>query len=232
MIKSKTYMKKGYFILIVMLFFVAGFAYAKYWTSHYAAHRLQPAMEEQDGEFYVRITKMDQQNRLLHLRHVKFFTAEAARASAQNEVRCAGKILTDCVPSLDRGYYVRESGAGEFIAPLHSTATLWLSSSKPNSVSVEDLNQEISWPGYNPVFKVTIKNKAVVLLEEITRFKETGYVLDGYKVEKILDASCKLDSECQTPPEYLVRSSCQYTAICEQNKCSVICPSVFAEPSL
>lgn len=46
-----------------------------------------------------------------------------------------------------------------------------------------------------------------------------------YKIEKVLDVSCKKDSECETPWEYLIRSNCPYTSKCIQDKCSVICPN-------
>ncbi|MBI5530970.1 MAG: tryptophan-rich sensory protein [Candidatus Doudnabacteria bacterium] len=52
-----------------------------------------------------------------------------------------------------------------------------------------------------------------------------GYSLDSYKVEKVLDIACKVDNDCQTPPEYLMRSNCPYTSVCSQNKCNVVCPN-------
>jgi len=45
-----------------------------------------------------------------------------------------------------------------------------------------------------------------------------------YKIEKILDISCKIDSDCKTPGEYLIQSRCPFTSKCIKNKCSVICP--------
>ncbi|MCK5211303.1 Gmad2 immunoglobulin-like domain-containing protein [Candidatus Parcubacteria bacterium] len=35
---------------------------------------------------------------------------------------------------------------------------------------------------------------------------------------------CKLDSECQTPAEFMIRSSCPYESRCINDKCTVVCP--------
>lgn len=51
-----------------------------------------------------------------------------------------------------------------------------------------------------------------------------GYSLKNYTVAKVLDAACKVDSECQTPVEYLIRSNCPYTSLCLKEKCAVVCP--------
>ncbi|MFA6428106.1 MAG: tryptophan-rich sensory protein [Candidatus Buchananbacteria bacterium] len=45
-----------------------------------------------------------------------------------------------------------------------------------------------------------------------------------YSVEKVLTETCDQDYECQTPGEYLVRSSCPFTTKCLDKKCTVICP--------
>jgi putative hemolysin len=42
-------------------------------------------------------------------------------------------------------------------------------------------------------------------------------------VEKLSD-SCTTDSECTTPVDYLVRSSCPYTSKCLDKFCTVVCP--------
>lgn len=46
----------------------------------------------------------------------------------------------------------------------------------------------------------------------------------SYKIEKILDVSCKIDQECKTPWKYLIQSRCPFTSKCIKNKCTVICP--------
>lgn len=48
-----------------------------------------------------------------------------------------------------------------------------------------------------------------------------------YKIEKTLDISCKIDNDCKTPGEYLIRSNCPYTSKCIKNKCNVICPNPY-----
>jgi hypothetical protein len=47
-----------------------------------------------------------------------------------------------------------------------------------------------------------------------------------YTVEKTLDQICGDDTECQTPGEYLALSRCQFTSMCLQGKCTVICPKL------
>jgi len=46
----------------------------------------------------------------------------------------------------------------------------------------------------------------------------------SYKVEKVLDISCKIDKDCKTPGEYLIQSRCPFTSKCIKDKCTVICP--------
>lgn len=45
-----------------------------------------------------------------------------------------------------------------------------------------------------------------------------------YIIEKVLDISCKIDKDCNTPGEYLIQSRCPFTSKCILNKCNVICP--------
>jgi hypothetical protein len=52
-----------------------------------------------------------------------------------------------------------------------------------------------------------------------------GYTLERYSVEKVTEVSCRKNSECSTPGEYLIQSRCPFRSLCLQNKCSVVCPS-------
>lgn len=49
----------------------------------------------------------------------------------------------------------------------------------------------------------------------------------GYKIEKVLELSCNIDSDCETPAEYLLMSRCPFTSKCIKNKCNVICPNPY-----
>ena len=51
-----------------------------------------------------------------------------------------------------------------------------------------------------------------------------GYVLDKYKVEKVLDVSCQSDSACSTPFNYVVQSHCPFVTLCLKGQCTVVCP--------
>jgi hypothetical protein len=53
-----------------------------------------------------------------------------------------------------------------------------------------------------------------------------GYTLDSYTIEEITDVSCKVNSDCQTPMEYLVQSRCPFTSICLEKRCTVVCPDL------
>jgi hypothetical protein len=53
-----------------------------------------------------------------------------------------------------------------------------------------------------------------------------GYTLDNFTVEKILEVSCQEDSDCETPPEYLMMSRCPMRSKCIDKQCTVICPNL------
>ncbi len=47
--------------------------------------------------------------------------------------------------------------------------------------------------------------------------------VDG-KCETQLDSTCEQDSDCLTPGEYAMRSSCPFAAKCLNQQCIVVCP--------
>ncbi len=47
------------------------------------------------------------------------------------------------------------------------------------------------------------------------------------KIAEISEISCQQDSDCETPVDYLTRSSCPYTSKCLENQCAVVCPKEF-----
>jgi hypothetical protein len=47
----------------------------------------------------------------------------------------------------------------------------------------------------------------------------------GFYVEKVLEESCSSDDDCETPMDYLIRSSCPFTSKCLEGRCAVICPN-------
>ena len=50
-----------------------------------------------------------------------------------------------------------------------------------------------------------------------------------YEVAEVTGESCEVDSDCETPMDYMIRSNCPYTSICLENKCTVICPQYWKE---
>ena len=59
---------------------------------------------------------------------------------------------------------------------------------------------------------------------EFSKCPEEKIGSEEYRIEKVTGESCKKDKECETPGEYLIRSSCPFTSKCLDNKCTVICP--------
>ena len=51
-----------------------------------------------------------------------------------------------------------------------------------------------------------------------------GYTLKNYTVANVSEIACTQNSDCTTPPEYLMANSCPYTSLCLKNKCTVVCP--------
>ncbi|MDD4352217.1 MAG: hypothetical protein PHU71_04540 [Candidatus Gracilibacteria bacterium] len=45
-----------------------------------------------------------------------------------------------------------------------------------------------------------------------------------FEVAEVLEESCELDADCETPFDYLVRSNCPYESRCLDKKCTVVCP--------
>jgi len=46
----------------------------------------------------------------------------------------------------------------------------------------------------------------------------------NFDIAEVTNASCTKNSDCVTPNEYLMMSSCPYTSACIDNKCNVVCP--------
>jgi putative hemolysin len=93
----------------------------------------------------------------------------------------------------------------------------------------------------NPASEYCVENGGTLELVTAQDGSQTGYCnIDGklceewaymrgqctkfYTVAEILDESCTIDSDCETPMNYLIRSSCPFTSICINNKCTVVCP--------
>ncbi|MDD5639215.1 MAG: hypothetical protein PHR47_00170 [Candidatus Pacebacteria bacterium] len=222
--KNTKYIFTG--IIGIIIFFTIGFIY-----SQYRADRKSLMLAVSDGEYYVQITNVDLFKKEALFKHITYFSGNDAFNSAEYEVKCDKEDITLCVPSLKRGYYIRPTSSElDFTVGLDNSK-IFLASDKTISASLEALNSEINLPEYESAFKINVKNGKVATIEEITRYNNSedlilprGYTLDSYKIEKITSISCKMDSECKTPGEYLIKSNCPYTSICQQDKCVIICP--------
>lgn len=43
--------------------------------------------------------------------------------------------------------------------------------------------------------------------------------------------ACETSADCETPMDYLIRSSCPFTSVCLQGKCAVACPMIDEQPN-
>jgi len=221
-------MKNTYYILIgIFLLFFIGFAYSQYRAS--SISKTMPAVG--DGEYYVQISKIDTGNKTADFKHITYFSGMGAFNSAKYEIQCDKEDIIECVPSLKHGYYIRPSNPESGFSMKLDGAQILLSGKKSASSSLQDLDSEIKLPQYESAFKINVKDNKVISIEEITRYNNSegfnlpkGYALDSYEVEKETEMPCQIDADCETPGEYLARSNCPYTSICEQNRCIIICP--------
>ncbi len=63
-----------------------------------------------------------------------------------------------------------------------------------------------------------------ILMKEESQNLPDGYSLKNYTVAKVLDVVCEKKEDCETPFEYMAMSSCPYTTLCLDKKCTVVCP--------
>ena len=54
---------------------------------------------------------------------------------------------------------------------------------------------------------------------EISQWLESGY-----QIIESNNTACNLDTDCETPAEYLLKSDCPYQSKCIQDTCTIICP--------
>ncbi|HQK63573.1 MAG TPA: hypothetical protein PLF16_00310 [Candidatus Staskawiczbacteria bacterium] len=214
------------FIGIILLFSI-GFAYSQYRANK--TNNTMPSVS--DGEYYVQIVQIDLANQTAVFKHITYFSGTDAFSSAEHEVQCDKGDITECVPSLKRGYYIRPTSPESDFSMKLNNPRISLSNNKDIPATLQDLDKEVSLPQYESAFKINVRDNKIESLEEITRYNgsETfslpkGYTIDSYKVEKTTEISCQTDGDCKTPAEYLMRSSCPFTSICNQNKCVVVCP--------
>lgn len=51
-----------------------------------------------------------------------------------------------------------------------------------------------------------------------------------FEVVESQNTPCKDKEDCETPPEYLMRSICPYSSRCIENECYTVCPEPFNHP--
>lgn len=73
-------------------------------------------------------------------------------------------------------------------------------------------------------FAILLLAASVFLISACTKDENSDDAYN-YTIAEVLNDTCSKDSECETPINYLVRSSCPYTSKCIDNKCTVVCPT-------
>lgn len=118
-----------------------------------------------DGEYYVYVKSLGEspEDMVFRMQHVTYFEGEEARLSAEREVPCQGRAIESCVPTLLKGYYVRESGAPEFSAPVSRQAGVRLAE---GGGSLDGLRQRLNTASHRPAFRIEIRNGMIVMIEE------------------------------------------------------------------
>ncbi len=214
-------------IIGTIIFFAIGFIYSEYRANKPSTN--MPAVS--DGEYYVQIGSVNQEAKTAIFKHITYFVGADAFNSASHEIECEGKEITECVPTLKKGYYIRPSIPESAFSDSIANSEIFLSNSRNVLSSIEGLNQEINLLGYESAFKINVEGGKVAKIEELTRYNNSqsfglprNYTLDSYTVAKETDVSCVYDGDCETPGEYLMMSSCPYTSICDLGKCVVVCP--------
>lgn len=43
--------------------------------------------------------------------------------------------------------------------------------------------------------------------------------------------ACRTNADCETPMDYLIRSSCPFASVCLQGTCAVVCPMMDEQPN-
>ncbi len=90
-----------------------------------------------DGEYVVQINAVNQtvEDTIIAMRHVAYFEGPEARIAAAKEIECDGQI-EECVPTLESGYYVRQSNNAPFEVPVPAgkvaLATMMLNAIRTN----------------------------------------------------------------------------------------------------
>lgn len=158
-------------IVLVCVVAAAGiYAYA-YRTHHKGAphplpvsHKVAPATIE-DGSYVVRVHSIMTagEDTSITFAHVTYFDGTEASSSAMKEVDCPDdRPIEACVPTLTKGYYVRESGAPTFTAPLTLDTRISLRDDPTASIdNLRTLDRQ-----FEPVFDVEIKDGNVDSLSE------------------------------------------------------------------
>ena len=212
-------------IVGIVILFLIGFIYSQY----RADHPISKPATLTDGEYYVQVSKIDQS--MITFAHITYFIGAEAFNSAEVEVKCDKSDISECVPTLKNGYYIRQSGAPQFTVPMAGNMKIMLAYDTSGNASLEELKDEVSLLEYVSAFKINLKNSLIESIKELTRYNDSGlgglprgYVFENYQIAKIMETSCKKDAECKTPMDYMIISSCPYISICLERKCTVICP--------
>lgn len=75
--------------------------------------------------------------------------------------------------------------------------------------------------------KIFLLSLATLLLAACAPSDNSTEVEADFEVVEVLEQSCELDSDCETPFRYAILSHCPYATKCLESACSVVCPHPF-----
>jgi hypothetical protein len=122
-----------------------------------------------DGEYYAYVTGFKINGLLsvtLTLQQVTYFTGAEARVTAAHDVACPSGKIDLCVPTLSKGYYVRESSGLPFLATINLATKISLSTSTEALLKKNPTLE--AFGSYKPVVVVTIKKGKTIAISEVT----------------------------------------------------------------
>jgi len=122
----------------------------------------------EDGTYYASVISVNRnpEDTTASFEPVIFLRGEEAKAAALEDVEC-DEIIEKCVTTLDKGYYVRKSGAPVFNAPILDDAQISLAGNL--EASHADLENQVGGLFYVPVYEVVIKGGAVTTVKEVSK---------------------------------------------------------------
>lgn len=135
------------------------------WTTYGVPLEAAPTASSHDGLQHVRIVSVDPKALTLTTERIAYYQGPEAVRMANKDVRCEG-VIASCVPTLSKGYYIRENGSPHATFPVIEKARVVLLTDRPASLS--QLSSYVDAAKTDPVFSVSIISGRITEVKEIT----------------------------------------------------------------